>query len=41
MGELREDVMKNVGASDVKVKGIDETGVVSVDSAQSSLQPVP
>jgi len=41
MGKLREDVVKDVSASDVEVEGIDETGVVSVDGAQSSLQPVP
>jgi len=41
MGELREDVMENVSASDIEVEGIDESGVVSINGAQSSLQPVP
>lgn len=41
MGELREDVMKNMSASDIEVEGINETRVVSVNGAQSSLQPVP
>jgi len=41
MGELREDVVKDVSASNVKMEGVNETGVVSVNGAQSSLQPVP
>ena len=41
MGKLRKDVVKDVGASNVKVESIDESRVVSVNGAQSSLQPVP
>jgi len=41
MGKLREDVMENMSASDIKMESVNETRVVSINGAQSSLQPVP
>lgn len=41
MWDAGEHVVEDVGTSDVEVESIDESWVVSINGAESSLQEVP